>query len=101
MTLYVLEQVDHAAGCGAATLAALGIEGQAGDRLTIHGATQFTFQQRLGQERQKIDTEQCLDATRLLEKHRRDLEVRLQVREPSLERRLSFVGQQQLQLRQL
>ena len=51
MTLHVLEQVDHPAGRGATTFATLGIQRQAGDRLAIHGAAEFTLQQRLGQER--------------------------------------------------
>ena len=100
VTLHVLKQVDHSAGRRAATFAALGVQRQACDRLAIHSATELAFQQGLGQERQKINTEQCLDAAGLLEINRSNLEVRLHVREALLERRLTLVGQQQLQLRQ-
>jgi len=39
VTLHVVEQVDQSAGRGTATLATLGVERQACDRLPIHGAT--------------------------------------------------------------
>ena len=85
VALHVVEQVDQPAGRGTATFATFRIQRQALDRLAIHGTTQLAFEQRLGQERQKINTEQCLDPADLLEIHRGNLKVRLQVREPLLQ----------------
>jgi hypothetical protein len=72
--LYIVKEIKEAAGCGTATLAALGIQRQAFNRPAIHGATQLALKQRLGQERQEIDAEQRLDAADLLEIDRRNLE---------------------------
>ena len=59
VTLHVVEQVDQSTGRGTATFATLGVEWQAFDRLTFHGATQLAFEQRFGQEHKKINTEQA------------------------------------------
>ena len=55
VALHVLEQVDHPARRGTTTFATLGIQRQTGDRLAVHGAAEFTLQQRLGQERKKVN----------------------------------------------
>jgi len=98
--LHIVKQVDRAAGRGTATLAALGAQRQAGDRRALHRDSELAFEQRLGQQRQKIDAEQRLNPAGLLEIYRSHLKVCLHVTEPLLQRRLALVGQQHLQLRQ-
>src|SRR5438552_2700973 len=74
VALQLVKQVDQSAGRGPATLATLGVQRQAGDGLPLHGPTQLAFQQRLSQQRQKIDTEQGLYPTGLFKINRGHLE---------------------------
>ena len=80
----------------AATLALLGVDGQLRDALAGHGAAQLALDEGLDQQRDRVQGEQRLDATLVLEEHRGDLVHGLDLLEALLDHGLALVGLEHL-----
>jgi hypothetical protein len=70
----------------------LGIERQGFDGFPPHGQPEFPFDQGLDQEGQELQEEEGLNAALVLEQDRGDLQDRLGLLEPLLDRGLALVG---------
>ncbi len=98
MALNILEDIDDPPGRRRATGATFGIERQLFDPAAVHGPAELPLQERLNEERKEVDAQERLDPPPGLQVHRGHLEVRLQLLEALLQKRLALVRPKELEL---
>ena len=96
MALDVLEQIDHPARGRSPTLPVLGVQGEILQAFLLHSLPERSFHQGLNKQREEVHAEHALDPVHRLEEHRRQLIIRLELREPLLDPSLPLVRLQKL-----